>query len=291
MAATAKLFKKEDVCEVVRPSGSYPAMPSLNNPFVAPGIYNIDGYNFDCREPGLYRFKIPGRAYFLNKIVAKDSSGITDLYSLMSSVSWNQVYGDKDEPTTYPENMTETQLQTISNNGHYRKWRFRCGFVVRFLQWLLPLYGVQCRSIQLHTGETFNEYTDGHVAIETFTGGRWVFWDISNGLYFTDEAGLHLNTQEVIGRFRNGQAPIVVRIDAADKWSSDTPANFDMSLLRDCQVRTPEELDAWHRRVMQIQEMPGYAWLPPGTESKASWLAGRGVQVVSESAFNAMFYP
>lgn len=291
MSATARFFNGVAVADVLMPSGTYPAMPYLNNPFANPGIYNIDGLNFDCRLPGLYRFKIPGRNYWLNKIVGKDLSGVTDLYSLMSAVSWNQVYGSADEATLYPEQLTEAQLQTISNNGHFRKWRMRCGFIVRFLQWLLPLYGVQCRSIQLHTGQEFNQYTDGHVAIETYTNGKWLLWDISNGLYFVDMLGAHMNTREVMDSFRAGVTPTVVRIDATDKWSSDTPENFDLSILRDCEMLTPAEVNIWHRRVLQIQEMSSYAWLPPGTESKASWLAGRGVQVVSESAFNSMFYP
>lgn len=276
---------------VLQPSGSYPVMPNLNVPFGQPGIYNIDGYNVDCRVPGLYRFKLPGRGYWLNRIIGKSTAGVTDLYALMSAVSWNQVYGNAHELSADPVTMTDAQCQSISNSGHYGKWRMRCGYVVRFLQWLLPQYGVSSRRIQLNTGEEFNGDSDGHVAIETYANGRWSLWDISNGLYFTDANGLHLNTREVMEHFRAGTSPTVVRIDATDKWSSDAPNFFDMSVWRDAEVLTPSELDAWHKRVMQIPEINAVAWLPPGTESKAAWLAGRGVQVVSESAFNAQFYP
>ena len=291
MTPVAKYFNGLETSVVDQPQGTFPIMTDLNIPFGDAGIYSIDGFNFDCRKPGLYRFKLPSRNYWLNRIIGKDVNGVTDLYALMSAISWNQVYGCLDELTLYPEQMTEYQLQITSNAGHYRKWRYRCGFVVRYLQWLLPQYGVTCRHIQLNTGEEFNGYSDGHVAIETYTDGKWIFWDLSNGLYFTSDSGDHLSTREVMEHFRSGVSPVVVRIDATDKWSSDAPAYFDMSVWRDAEVLTPSELNEWHKRVMQIQEMPGYAWLPPGTESKASWLAGRGVQVVSEETFNTMFYP
>jgi len=209
----------------------------------------------------------------------------------MSAISWNQVYGSAHELSPDPVNMTDTQCQTISNSGHYGKWRFRCGYVVRFLLWLLPQYGVICRRVQFNTGEAFNGYSDGHVAIETYTSGRWVLWDMSNGLYFTNDYGEHLSTKAVMEMFRLRVPPGVVRMDATDKWSSDAPAYFDMSVWRDAEVLTPDELIAWHKRVMQIPEISNVAWLPPGTESKATWLASRGVQVVSEATFNAQFYP
>ncbi len=291
MGAVAKFFSGTSITPVVQPQGNYPVMPSLNIPFGQAGIFSIDGYNFDCRQPGLYRFKLPSRNYWLNRFVCKDVNGVTDLYALMSAVSWNQVYGSFDEVTLYPEQMTEYQLQTISNSGHYRKWRYRCGFVVQFLLWLLPQFGVTARKIQLNTGLEFNQYSDGHVAIETYTGGKWRFWDVSNGLYFTDSAGVHLNAREIMDLYRAGLSPVVVRIDATDKWSSDAPASFDLSVWRDAEVMTPDELSAWHRRVMQIPEIANTACLPPGTESKAGWLNGRGIQILSESAFNARFYP
>lgn len=291
MTVTAKYFKGLSVSDVESPYGTYPIMPTLNNAFASPGIYSIDGYNFDCREPGLYRFKLPGRNYWLNKVVGKTLAGTTDLYSLMSAISWHQVYGKGHEYAPDPVTMTDTQCQAIANDGYYWKWSMRCGYVARFLLWLLPQYGVSCRRIQLNTGEAFNGRTDGHVAIETLDNGRWSFWDISNGLYFTDDNGLHLNTREIMERFRAGTPPAVVRIDATDKWSNDAPAYFGLSIMRDCEMLTPAQLDKWHRRVMQIPEINATAWLPPGTESNASWLTGRGVQVVSESAFNAMFYP
>ncbi|MDB1108059.1 hypothetical protein [Pseudomonas extremaustralis] len=291
MSIRAHYFNGVNRSVVVQPSGSYPVMPNLNVPFGQAGIYKIDGYNVDCRVPGLYRFKLPGRAYWLNRIIGKSVAGVTDLYALMSAISWNQVYGEMHELSPDPVSMTDSQCQAISNSGHYGKWRMRCGYVVRFLLWLLPQYGVSSRRIQLNTGLAFNGDTDGHVAIETYANGRWSLWDISNGLYFTDGNGLHLNTREVMELLRAGTDPTVVQIDATHKWSSDAIDFYDMSVLCDAEVLTPDELMVWHKRVMQIPEINAVAWLPPGTESKASWLAGRGVQVVTEQAFNSMFYP
>lgn len=291
MEIVARYFNGLSVVDVQQPSGSYPVMPNLNLPFGVAGIYNIDGYNVDCRQPGLYRFKLPSRAYWINRFICKGLDGITDIYSLMSAISWNQVYGSLHELSPDPATMTDAQCQTISNSGYFEKWRFRCGYVARFLQWLLPQYGIVCRHIQLDTAEDFNGYSDGHVAIETFTNGKWILWDISNGLYFTDCSGVHLNTKEVMQTFRCGDVPTAVRLDASNKWSSDAPAYFDMSVWRDAEVLTPEQLMTWHKRVMQICEISNVAWLPAGTESKASWLASRGVQIVSESVFNTQFYP
>lgn len=289
----AKYYNGTDVLPVDQPVGTYPVMQNLNVPFGFPGIYSIDGYNFDCRQPGLYRFKLPTRTYYLNHIVAKRMDGSTDLYALMSAISWNQVYGTAHEYANDPAMMTNDQCQALSNDGHYRKWRMRCGYVVRYLLWLLPLFGVNSiRRVQLNTGESFNGYTDGHVAIETYTDGKWVFWDISSGLYFTDCNGCHLSMVEVMEMYRCGGSPIVVRIDATDKWSSDVAAPaLDLSVMRDMEMLTDCELDAWHRRVMQIPEINGVAWLPPGTEGKAAWLASRGIQVVSKGAFMTQFYP
>lgn len=251
MSAVAKHFNGLTVSEVAMPAGSYPAMPALNVPFGAPGIYNIDGYNFDCQAPGLYRFKLPGRNYFLNRFIGKDMAGQTDLYALMSAVSWNTVYGSAHEVSADPVHMTDAQCQAVSIAGHYCKWRWRCGYVARFLLWLLPQYGVQVRRVQLSTLQAPNGYSDGHVAVETYTGGKWRFWDVSSGLYFTDETGDHLSAAEVLAVFQAGGTPEVVRLDAAGRFSSDSPAYFDLSLWNDTEIAPGDGLMNWFRRVFQ----------------------------------------
>jgi len=250
MTVVARFFRGVEVADVASPGGTFPVMPALNYPFGSPGVFNIDGYSFDCTMPGLYRFKLPGRNYWLNRIIGKDMAGVTDLMALMSAVSWNTVYGSYHELMTYPEQMSDAQCQQVAGLGHYCKWRWRCGYAARFLMWLLPQYGVQVRRVQLSTTRAPNGYSDGHVAVETYTGGKWVFWDVSTGTYFVDENDEQMSAAEISTAYNLGGSPTIVRLDNTGKFSSDSPAYFDLSVWHDAELMG-DGLMNWYRRVFE----------------------------------------
>lgn len=204
------------------------------------GSYLFNGLCYQCFASGLYLFWDGASGIIHARLVHGG-----DLYGFLSGVSWHHAHGVADE------DLTE---QKLANAGMTHKWRLRCGYITDLMLWWLPQYRYKCRKINILTKESLNGVDDGHIAFEVHHQGKWKLWDITNGCYF-EKGGIHLSIAEVIA------AGVVncsrVAIDADEKRGSELAGVFDMASYRDLVFRTPDEQNAWFKRIYQSWSTPG----------------------------------
>lgn len=206
------------------------------------GKYVFNGVGYNCTRKGLYRFasQLPNDTVIRTRLVHWSPDHLDgDLYAFLSGISWHHVHATEDEGLTG---------QLLANAGMTHKWRLRCGPLTNFLIWLLPSYGYSVRGIQLWTNEASNGFNDGHRALEVNHGGKWKLWDVTNGVYFTQN-GVHLSASEIIG---NGVLNCSrVRIDGDGKRGSSIANGWDFSSYYDMALLTQAGQDAWYARIYQ----------------------------------------
>lgn len=240
----AKHYLNEEITDVATATGGIP-MP-FGSTFMGKGIYTVQGRTFDFTRQGLYRLKLDGVHYFINRIVTDGAN--TDIYALMSAICWNHIHGSSDEGVDY---------QTMADKGRYQKWRLRCGVIIEMLRWLLPQLGFTVRSQGVITLGPKNGFDDGHAVLETQHNGEWRMWDLTNGCYFRNAAGKHLSTAEFIAHIANGAPmPTKVKLDGNDRrWDNEVITfnglPWDMGLYGENFIGTDAQQEAWFRRIYQ----------------------------------------
>lgn len=238
MAFTAKYFCNDTVTPVTVVSGGF-AMPT-GSAFMVPGVYVYGGVSYDCTTQGLYRFLDNSNGAVLNRIVTNGAN--TDLYKMMSAVSWNHVHGMDDNSYDY---------QTVFNAGRYRKWRSLCGYIAGSMVWLLPQLGINARLRNPLARPPHNGWDDGHFVFETQHGADWRMWDITNKTWFRDSNGKHMSGNEVVAAINAGNFPEMVRLAPSQVFNSQTNVGIDMSISGDMYLRTDADRQAWYTRVFQ----------------------------------------
>lgn len=227
------------------PSGGT-AMP-LGSVCMTRGIYTLYGQTWDCTRDGLYIFRDPAKSFFVHRIVTPWGQP-TDVYSLLSAVSYNHVHGVVDESNDY---------QAMSNNGIYRRWRLRCGYIAGLCAWLLPQshIGIPSRVRNVTTLGPKNGFDDGHLVLETQHGAEWRMWDMTNGCYFRDSAGRHMSTSEFISWLNanpSGMPSKTMLSPLLSKWGSDVAPGYNWDYGRQGRLwDDPVYSEAWYRRIFQ----------------------------------------
>jgi hypothetical protein len=240
------------------PAGTGGAPMPIGSAYMPPGHYLLQGQSWDCTRPGLYRFKLsdnPGGAshpYVLNRIVCT-WSGQADVYALLSAVCHHHIHASQDEGLDW---------QIMSNRGIYGKWRARCWVIVGLMVWTLPQFGVQARAVNIATTLPRNHYDDGHFVLETLHGTEWRMWDLTMGCYWRNAAGRHLSTSEFIAHIASG-GPLPERcdLDPGDRrFQTDVVPvgshRLDMGLYNEMCSGSPEQQEAWLRRIFQTIVLP-----------------------------------
>lgn len=245
----ARFFVYDEQSEIsITPGGI--ALP-VGSAFMLPGLYLVNGVSYDCRRPGLYRWWDP-TGCFINRIVWKGQDGSLDVYATVSAISWNHTHGIGTE-----YGFDDAALQAMSNAGRSVKWSARCGYIASMCAWLLPLLGVQARTVNVSTIGTKNGYDDGHIVLETRHGNDWRMWDLTSGCYFRNSSGKHMSTLEVVAWLSANQTgmPEIVYLDGDRKYSHDAvsvPAGaLDMGLWWEWMLSSPSKAEAWYRRIFQ----------------------------------------
>lgn len=248
-----KFFCLDTVEEIDEYVGVTTAIPTTSM-YSLPGYYEFNGKKYDMTREGLYRisgFNSSGTFFIYNKIIVNGWSGTSDIYNIMSAISWNHVHGTDDNSSNY---------QVVSNAGSHRKWRSQCGFISGMIHWLMPQIGHTSRVLNVITSGTQNLFDDGHIIVETqhnvgTTSSpvyEWRMWDITNRCYFRDSVGKHMSTSEFVSQIAsNGTFPEKVIISNSDKTNSDSVYGVDLHCYQDMLFSTYAEQEDWYRRIFQ----------------------------------------
>lgn len=227
-------------------ASSAPAMP-LTSVCMTRGAYSLYGKTWDCTRDGLYIFRDPSKSFFVHRIVTLWGQQ-PDVYTLLSAVSYNHVHGVADESNDY---------QVVSNNGIYRRWRLRCGFIAGLCAWLLPQshIGITARSVNVSTVGPKNGFDDGHIVLETLHSGQWRMWDMTGGCYFRNSSGHHMSTAEFINWLKVNPAGLpdkVMLSPLLTKWGSDVAPGYNWDYGRQGRLwDDPSYAESWYRRIFQ----------------------------------------
>jgi hypothetical protein len=211
--------------------------------WVLTGHYLVGGRSWDMSEEGLYSIFDPATGIATNRIAMKNWTGGADLYKALSGVCWNHVHGS---------DHNGLDFQAMSNIGRNRKWSAQCGQIAGMLAWLLPQCGFTARTRNAVTLLPKNGVDDGHVVLETLHNGQWRMWDITCGCWWRDATGKHLSTADLVTHVNAG-GPLPERVELCPlrQADSDAAGGIDIQIYNWFMLRTPEQRDAWVRRIFQ----------------------------------------
>lgn len=138
-------------------------------------------YNF--QKEGLYRIYDFKENTSMQIIVYNN-----DLYSLLSSLSWLIIHGNKHDNIEFNKRLNLLQNSILS---------MTCGDTSMFIEELLNKLGIEVRRVNFLTLDKWNTYNNGHVALEVKIQGSWKMFDIDNNSYPVLN-GHHLNAFDLI---------------------------------------------------------------------------------------------
>lgn len=224
-----------------------------------PGVYDYGGTKFDMRQPGLYRYVNP----FVNttQMIVHDGDPVHIASGLAGMIS----YGRTDEQA----------LPTIADQRFALKTskiRLQCTSAAVLLRDLLAQAGYQTRLVRFLTMETPNNYADGHVAVEVFSGDSWRLFDVSLGLYWPGFTAYDV-VQQIAAGTDNPQELTAWGIGA----EPFTSGQFDATSYAGAVWSTLSAKQDWASRIFQavgIDRPDGSCWwlLPDGSEHRQSWV-------------------
>jgi hypothetical protein len=241
---------------------------------IAPGVYTLNGVNYNCVEEGLYRFWNP-LGTTTQKIVYQ-----SNIPALMSALAWICVNGKLDEALT----VTQKTNQALTS-----KLRMLCGKTVEWAKAICDSLSIQCRTVNSLTAATPTNYYDGHVMLEVKVAGQWVLYDLPNDFCYNN-----LPLKDALPL-----QPSTVAIALADDgYSVEPSAAFDVTAWQEMTMRTPAQKRAEIERVLQIPGVTDpdgktYFYMPSGLPDRTAWITGLSANyfVLSQSAWLAKYYP
>lgn len=244
---------------------------------ISPGLYSYNTPVFDCTVEGLYRFMNYGIDTTQRVVYS------SNVDTLIASLSWVCCAGSLDEG-----------LADKAARARTSKLRLRCGPTVAFVQSQLPA-GTVSRTCHPLSAGYVSGFDDGHVALEVKVGGVWQFYDPNNHcrMLVGGQPAAFKDLFNPVGTYQI--------VDLSDTCYSIEPfpsnsENWDITMFEECVLRTPDLRAQWIRRLFQIPAIKDtdgvhYAYMPPGTESRQSYVQGLGYTVLSQSAWMTRFYP
>jgi hypothetical protein len=207
---------------------------------VKPNIYKIGNSCVNLGKEGLYR--ILNSDGSIKHVIVFQS----DLYQLLSSISWIVTHGNEHNKLDF----NEKQAQATKG-----KLFLTCSRVVGFAGLILERYKIKSRVIQTFASKDLNGYDDEHVLLEVFDPKiqKWILIDIDNNVWFSqNKVGLSLvEFKSALDSSKN------IKLE---KLSND--ATIDISNFRQNgknfygliseNVIGNENLIRWHKYVMDI---------------------------------------
>ena len=254
---------------------------------MAPGFYSYNGIAYDCTAEGLYRW-LEVNSDTTNRIVYQ-----SDIYALMSALSWLCVHGRSDEA------LTVAQMEGRAKTS---KLRLRCGPTVDFCRSILSARGVTSRIVRYLTMANpvapWAGTDEGHVAMEIQMPGGWLNFDPNNAAYYKDGAGLHLSARAINAAIA-GNTFEIAPLDSDGSYEAIPfeGGKFDATAWKEIVFQRTDGLRTWLRRIMQAigwEHPNGEVWwlLPAGAEGRATWVLGLSPthRIKTAAEIGAQFY-
>ena len=201
-----------------------------------PAIYEWGGEFYDMRKEGYYYMVDFKKNLSRNFIIYKQ-----DVESLLSSISWLHVHGNKDDQNSYNENLKKIKTSKLS---------LTCGYISTFVHKLLAEYNIQSRLITFLTMEEWNTYDNGHTLIEVKIGNEWILYDIDNNRYF-EYSNVKMNGKNFLNinidwdKVRYIPLSNDENLDATDFSNNGISYHGFGDLINN-------NINEWYKRVMQI---------------------------------------
>ena len=144
--------------------------------YISKNFYSFAGLNYDCHEPGLYRFINPERINKQNVVIDPDNHPLTALF-----LSHLSIRGNADDNST---------ISTLEHEVTNRFLSLTCGPNCNFVNKLLCDIGVKSRIVHSHTIQNLNSYNNGHTLIEVFceTKKKYIVIDIDKKVIFSNKS-------------------------------------------------------------------------------------------------------
>lgn len=277
MTMIAKHYSGTAVSDV--PQGtSAVALPSGFH--ILAGQYVLNGTAYDCRAGGLYRFYDPQTLICEQRL--SWSNPQSDVYPYLSGLSWAHADGPRDAA------LSLANKQTLMKNHIIE---MQCGDIALLCMSLLGQFAnptFQTRQVQVLTAGPLISGDNGHLIFEVKIDGAWRLFDVTNGRYFTDEAGNHLNLKQII----EIGMPNCNHVRISDKIvGTGRSGSYSNYFYYAFVGKSEADTIAWCERIYQIPIVGTTANMPLGTEARQSWVQGLGFSVASKAAWDSTYYP
>lgn len=161
---------------VIKKSTSHTSKPLPSTLFISKDFYSFSGLNYNCHEPGLYRFIYPEKINRQHVVLDHINYPLTALF-----LSHLSIRGNADD------NLT---ISTLEHEVTNRFLCLTCGPNCKFVYKLLRDIEIKSRIVHSHTIQNLNSYNNGHTLIEVFceTKNKYIVIDIDKKLIFSNKS-------------------------------------------------------------------------------------------------------
>jgi len=258
------------------------ALPSTFH--VVPGLYVYNGVGYDLTALGRYLFADPVTEVIMQRI----TWDATNIPAYISAFSACHLDGKYDDGTSIP--LGSADLTAYLNALKTRPVEMHCGYIADLMRTMMSQFApaIPARLVQMTEGIVPTNNDIGHIVFEEKSSGAWRLWDVTNGVYFADSSGNHLNLKDLINLGITNAT--MVRI-------SEKKTSYDVGfgLWEEFWGQTDANVRAWCNRIYQIPAVKSgstwYAYVPSALSSRTSYITGLGFTVQSQATWESTWYP
>lgn len=157
-------------------TSSCKSKPLPSTLFISKNVYSFAGLNYDCYEPGLYRFIFPEKINRQHVVLDHNDYLLTALF-----LSHLSIRGNADD---------NSSISTLEHEVANRFLSLTCGPNCNFVHKLLCDINVKSRIVHSHTIQNLNSYNNGHTLIEVFcsVNKKYIVIDIDKKVIFSNKS-------------------------------------------------------------------------------------------------------
>ena len=251
---------------------------------LSPGFYELEGSQYDCTRPGVYRFAIPQKAN--HQRVVLDRCNVFANAKFLSLVS---IRGNCDNKLEFSQKVSEASKRFL---------RMTCTYNALFVFRLLSQKGFSTRMVQGHTLESLNSYNNGHSLLELYADSleKFVVIDIDKKGFFR-QGSTALNIFELCRVVYLGQEFEFVsyaKFSMFDTRFSDLKTGFDYSFFECSQYASIQGMLQGVKRTCQVPVMSegGFTYVCSWSDELNSVVSGINSRwiILTPDAFCERFY-
>lgn len=251
---------------------------------LSPGFYEVEGSQYDCTRPGVYRFAIPQKAN--HQRVVLDRGNVFANAKILSLVS---IRGNCDNKLEFSQKVSEASKRFL---------RMTCTYNSLFVVRLLSQKGFSSRMVQGHTLESLNSYNNGHSLLELYADSleKYIVVDIDKKGFFR-QGSTALNIFELCRAVYLGEEFEFVsyaKFSMLDSRFSDLKTGFDYSFYECSQYASIQGMIQGVKRTCQVPVMSegGFTYVCSWSNELNSVVSGINSRwtILTPDAFCERFY-